>query len=76
VAIGSVLVSALQWGALGAADRRAVALIVFPAFVMQLIVGIFAVLGRDSIAATLMMSLATTWLVHDIERQVGVRRTL
>jgi hypothetical protein len=37
VAIDSVLVSALQWGILPAADRRAVALIVFPAFVVQVI---------------------------------------
>jgi succinate-acetate transporter protein len=63
VAIDSVLVSALQWGLLPAIDRRAVALIVFPAFVVQVIVGIFAFHGRDSIAATLMMSFATTWLV-------------
>jgi uncharacterized protein len=63
VAIDSVLVSALQWGLLPGIDRRAVALIVFPAFVVQVIVGIFAFHGRDSIAATLMMSFATTWLV-------------
>jgi succinate-acetate transporter protein len=63
VAIDSVLVSALQWGLLPAADRRAVALIVFPAFIVQVIVGIFAFRARDSIAATLMMSFATTWLV-------------
>ena len=63
VAIDSVLVSALQWGLLPGVDRRAVALIVFPAFVVQVIVGIFAFHGRDSIAATLMMSFATTWLV-------------
>jgi succinate-acetate transporter protein len=63
VAIDSVLVSALQWGLLPAADGRAVALIVFPAFVVQMIVGIFAFGARDSIAATLMMSFATTWLV-------------
>jgi succinate-acetate transporter protein len=63
VAIDSVLVSALQWGLLPAADGRAVALIVFPAFVVQVIVGIFAFRARDSIAATLMMSFATTWLV-------------
>ena len=63
VAIDSVLFSALQWGLLPATDRRAAALIVFPAFVVQTIVGIFAFLGRDSIAATLMMSFATTWLV-------------
>jgi hypothetical protein len=35
-------VSALQWGLLAAIDRRAVALIVLPAFVVQVIVGIFA----------------------------------
>jgi succinate-acetate transporter protein len=63
VAIDSVLVSALQWGLLPGIDRQAVALIVFPAFVVQVIVGIFAFHGRDSIAATLMMSFATTWLV-------------
>jgi uncharacterized protein len=63
VAIDSVLVSALQWGLLPGVDRRAVALVVFPAFVVQVIVGIFAFQGRDSIAATLMMSFATTWLV-------------
>jgi hypothetical protein len=35
-------VSALQWGLLSAIDRRAVALIALPAFVVQVIVGIFA----------------------------------
>ena len=40
VAIDSVWVSALQWGLLPGVDRRAVALIVFPAFVVQVIVGI------------------------------------
>jgi succinate-acetate transporter protein len=63
VAIDSVLFSALQWGILPATDQRAAALIVFPAFVVQAIVGIFAFLGRDSIAATLMLSFATTWLI-------------
>jgi succinate-acetate transporter protein len=63
LAIDSVLVSAFQWGLLPAADHRAVALIVIPAFVVQLIVGILAFISRDSIAATLMMSFATTWLV-------------
>jgi succinate-acetate transporter protein len=63
VAIDNVLVSTLQWGLLPAADRRAIALIVFPAFIVQAIVGIFAIGARDSIAATLMMSFATSWLV-------------
>lgn len=63
VAIDSVLVSVLQWGILPAADRQAVALVVFPAFVVQLIVAVLAFMGRDSIAGTLMLSFATTWLV-------------
>jgi succinate-acetate transporter protein len=66
VAIDNVLVSALQWGLLPAADRRAVALIVFPAFVVQVIVGVFALGARDSIAGTLMLSFATTWLVDTL----------
>ena len=63
VAIDNVLVSALQWGLLPAADRRAVALIVLPAFLVQAIAGVFALGARDSSAATLMLSFATTWLV-------------
>jgi uncharacterized protein len=63
VAIDSVVVSALQWGVLAPADRRAVALVLVPAFVVQTIVGIFALAARDSVSATLMLSFATTWLV-------------
>jgi uncharacterized protein len=63
VAIDNVLVSTLQWGLLPVADRRAVALIVFPAFIVQAIAGLFALGARDSIAGTLMLSFATTWLI-------------
>ena len=63
VAIDNVVVSALQWGLLPGTDRRAVALVVLPAFVVQAIVGIFAIGARDSIAGTLMLGFATTWLV-------------
>jgi succinate-acetate transporter protein len=63
VAIDNVLVSTLQWGVLPVADRRAVALIVFPAFIVQAIAGLFALGARDSIAGTMMLSFATTWLV-------------
>jgi len=63
VAIDNVLVSTLQWGLLPVADRRAVALIVFPAFIVQAIAGLFALSARDSIAGTLMLSFATTWLI-------------
>lgn len=48
VAIDNVVVSALQWGLLPSADRRAVALIVFPAFVVQVIVGILAFGARGT----------------------------
>jgi succinate-acetate transporter protein len=63
ITIDNVLVSTLQWGLLPGADRRAVALIVFPAFIVQAIAGLFALSARDSIAGTLMLSFATTWLV-------------
>jgi succinate-acetate transporter protein len=63
VAIDNVLVSTLQWGLVPAIDRRAVALIVFPAFIVQAIAGLFALGARDSIAGTLMLSFATTWLI-------------
>jgi succinate-acetate transporter protein len=63
VAIDNVVVSTLQWGLLAAADRRSIALIVLPAFVVQAIVGIIAIGARDGIAGTLMLSFATTWLV-------------
>ena len=66
VAIDNVVVSVLQWGVLPAADRQAVALIVLPAFVVQVIVGIVAIGARDSSAATLMLSFATTWLVDTL----------
>lgn len=63
VAMDNVVVSSLQWGLLPSTDRRAVALIVIPAFIVQVIVGIFAIGARDSAAGTLMLSFATTWLV-------------
>jgi uncharacterized protein len=66
VAIDSVLVSCLQWGIIPASGTRAVALIVFPAFVIQAIVGVFSFLARDSMAATMMLSFATTWLVDSL----------
>ena len=66
VAIDNVVVSALQWGVLPAADGQAVALIVLPAFIVQVIVGIIAIGARDSIAGTLMLSFATTWLVDTL----------
>jgi uncharacterized protein len=66
VAIDNVVTSTLEWGLVPAADRRAVALIVFPAFIVQAIVGLFAFGARDSIAGTMMLSFATTWLVDTL----------
>ena len=63
VVIGSSMVSALQWGILSGADRKSVALIMFPAFVIQLIAAIVAFLDRDSGSGTLMMTFAGLWLV-------------
>jgi succinate-acetate transporter protein len=63
VAIATCMVSALQMHILPAADRRAVALVIIPAFILQVIVGAFALVDRDTIAATVMASFAATWLV-------------
>jgi uncharacterized protein len=62
VAIATVAVSALQLGIIPAGERTDVALLILPAFVIQTIVGIACIAGRDSIAATLMTSFAGTWL--------------
>src|SRR5271156_4503183 len=66
VAIASVLVSALQLGIIGQEERSEVALLILPAFAIQIIVGIACIAARDSIAATLMTSLAGTWLADGL----------
>jgi succinate-acetate transporter protein len=63
VAIATCMVSALQVHILPIADRRAVAYVILPAFVLQIIVGAFALVDRDTIAATVMASFAATWLI-------------
>jgi uncharacterized protein len=62
VAIANVLVSSLQLGIISAGERNDVALLILPAFAIQLIVGVACIAARDSIAATLMTSFAGTWL--------------
>jgi succinate-acetate transporter protein len=66
VAIATVMVSALQLGIIPAGDRNEVALLIVPAFALQLIVGIACIAGRDAIAATLMSSFAGTWLADSL----------
>ncbi|MGW7368378.1 acetate uptake transporter family protein [Streptomyces sp. NPDC054841] len=66
VAIASTITSVLQLGLLDGTDRRAVALTVLPAFVLQLLVSILAFGARDVIAATLMGSFAGTWLANGL----------
>lgn len=66
IAIASVVVSGLQVGLLHPGDRQAVALIILPAFILQFLVAVFAFLGRDAIAGTLMSSFAGTWLVNSL----------
>jgi succinate-acetate transporter protein len=62
VAIATIMVSSLQLGIIDPAERRNVALIILPAFALQLIVGIACIAARDTIATTLMCSLAGSWL--------------
>jgi hypothetical protein len=62
IAIANIMVSSLQLGIIGPGERRNVALIILPAFVLQLIVGIACIAARDAFAATLMTSVAGSWL--------------
>src|SRR5271154_570576 len=58
VAIATCMISSLQAHILPIADRQAVAYVVLPAFVLQIIVAVFALMDRDTIAATVMASFA------------------
>jgi succinate-acetate transporter protein len=62
IAIATIMISSLQLGIIGPGERRNVALIILPAFVLQLIVGIACIAARDAIATTLMTSVAGSWL--------------
>ncbi|WP_405797192.1 GPR1/FUN34/YaaH family transporter [Streptomyces sp. NBC_01506] len=64
VAIDSVVVSAYQFGILPTESQAAVALVVLPAFILQLTVSIFSLLCRDAAASTLMGCFAASWLVE------------
>ncbi|MFB7469857.1 GPR1/FUN34/YaaH family transporter [Kitasatospora sp. NPDC056184] len=66
VAISSAVTSSLQLGLIDSANRQAVALTVFSAFVLQLLVGILAFGARDVIAATLMGGFAGAWLANGL----------
>ncbi|MFJ3204377.1 GPR1/FUN34/YaaH family transporter [Streptomyces sp. NPDC086989] len=71
VAIASVMTGCLQLGVLEAADRRAVALCVLPAFALQLLVSVLAFGARDVIAATLMGTFAGSWLAYSLVMGTG-----
>lgn len=63
VAIATCMLSSLQAHFLPFADGQSVAYVVFPAFVLQIMVAIFALMDRDTIAATVMATFAATWLI-------------
>ncbi|MFF7456542.1 acetate uptake transporter family protein [Kitasatospora sp. NPDC008115] len=66
VAIASFVVGSLQLELLGDNAHLAVALTILPAFVLQLIVSIFAFGARDVLAATLMACFSGTWLASSL----------
>ncbi|WP_316519931.1 GPR1/FUN34/YaaH family transporter [Kitasatospora brasiliensis] len=66
VAISSTVASSLQLGLIDHAHRQAVALTLFSAFVLQLLVSILAFGARDVIAATLMGGFAGAWLANGL----------
>jgi succinate-acetate transporter protein len=71
IAIATIMVSSLQLGIIDAGERRNVALIILPAFVLQLIVGIACIAARDTIATTLMTSVAGSWLADALTYLFG-----
>ncbi|MFJ1565765.1 GPR1/FUN34/YaaH family transporter [Streptomyces erythrochromogenes] len=71
VAIASVMTGCLQLGVLEAQDHRAVALCVLPAFALQFLVSVLAFGARDVIAATLMGTLAGSWLAYALVMATG-----
>jgi succinate-acetate transporter protein len=62
IAIANIMISSLQLGIIDSGEQRNVALIILPAFVLQLIVGIACIAARDTFAMTLMTSVAGSWL--------------
>ncbi|MFD8704112.1 GPR1/FUN34/YaaH family transporter [Kitasatospora sp. NPDC059648] len=73
VAISSVVTSSLQLGLIDGAHRQAVALTVFSAFVLQLLVSVLAFGARDVIAATLMGGFAGAWLANGLVTATGAQ---
>ncbi|MEV6975990.1 hypothetical protein [Kitasatospora sp. NPDC093806] len=71
VAISSAVTSSLQLGLIDGAHRQAVALTVFSAFVLQLLVSVLAFGARDVIAATLMGGFAGAWLANGLVTATG-----
>ncbi|MEV7174616.1 hypothetical protein AB0O18_33570 [Streptomyces sp. NPDC093224] len=71
VAFASVLTGCQQLGVFDAADRRAVALCVLPAFALQFLVSVLAFGARDVIAATLMGTFAGSWLAYALVMGTG-----
>jgi succinate-acetate transporter protein len=66
IAIANIMISSLQLGIIDPGERSNVALIILPAFVLQLVVGIACIAARDTIAATLMTSVAGSWLADTL----------
>ncbi|MFI6060696.1 GPR1/FUN34/YaaH family transporter [Streptomyces sp. NPDC051286] len=66
VAIASVIVGCFQLGVFEEGARRAVGLAILPAFVLQLLVAVFAFGARDVLAATLMACFSGLWLATSL----------
>ncbi|MEV4613114.1 GPR1/FUN34/YaaH family transporter [Kitasatospora sp. NPDC049258] len=66
VGIASVMVGCFQLGVFEDGARRAVGLAILPAFVLQLVVAVFALGARDALAATLMACFSGLWLASSL----------
>jgi hypothetical protein len=63
VALATSLAAALQLGIVAPQGVEAIGLLIAPAFVLQFLVTVFALLSRDAMAATIMGTFAGSWLV-------------
>jgi uncharacterized protein len=66
VALATSLAASLQLGLVDRQAAVAIGLLIAPAFVLQFLVTVFALLSRDAMAATVMGTFAGSWLVNTL----------
>ena len=66
VAVATTLLASYQLGIVAAPGAESIGLLILPAFILQFLVTVFALLSRDAMAATVMGTFAGSWLVDTL----------